>query len=345
MKRINDFINEWVLNARIRLHAFKSIVRSLPVYIILIIALALIIASGPLSAQAAPAKDSFRFHILAKKIKGNATICVGDNVPIYVRVMRSQMTGNQGDNVQNIPGVRVDASMSNAGIGSLTPKTSYTGWNLKDSGGANFNFRAEKAGTTTIHVKGTINHIWWLANLGLPPVVDRRDFVNSEVEIKVEDCSYKVTTTSRWSADEVNWVAKIDQAGMTTDAPGHYTGTATVDWVLSEFPPPIGSCPLQEFKASSDANLTGELVGPDLLVVNIIFKPVDVTWLTWNWILEECMIGGNVTWHPAPDQLRFNFPVSGGEAHPSQTLFYFGQPSEWDIPGDIKVIVERMTDK
>lgn len=298
--------------------------------------------SQAVTAQAAPAAATLRFHMLARRLRSN-TICVGDNVPIYVRVMRSEMTGNQGDNVQNLPGVRVDASLSNPGIGTLTPRSSYTGWRPTAPGTANFSLHADKVGATTVSFTGTINHIWWLAKLGLPPVVDRRDFVNAQVEIEVEDCSYTVNAVSQWTGPDINYVAMIDQAGMVTDAPGHFTGTATVNWVLSEIPPPDGSCPLQAITPTTEASLTGELVGTDLLVVNIKFQPLEVTWYAMGWILDECLQSGSVTWFPTPDSVRLNIPATGGAANPSQPLLFLSEPSEWDIPGEADITVTRVT--
>lgn len=118
-----------------------------------------------------------------------------------------------------------------ASAGRLNPISIYTGWNSNDPGGADYKFHAEKPGSTTLIFKGTINHIWWGAKLGLVPFVDRRDFVEAQVEITVEQCQYKVTTISKWQVTgpaNLNIEAWINEAGLTDDGTGHFRGTASV---------------------------------------------------------------------------------------------------------------------
>ena len=302
------------------------------VFIALILALVIGSVGESFPVQAAPATTEMRYSMSARKLNGNnATICVGDDVPIHVRVTRAEFVGNQGDNVQDIPGVRVEASMSNGGIGNLHPISTYTGyWNSDDPGGVDYKFHAEKVGTTIITFKGTINQVWWGAIIGLP-LVTRRDFVESQVEITVEECQYKITAISHFSAQGVTFVATMEGA-LTKGADGRFTGLATVTWVGGRF---VSYDCVSVFTIDpSQVELLGVQEG-DELTVNVAYLPANLGNAT------NCpgAGSGNYPGKIIPDPITLTVSVSGGGDRQTQNLY---EPTYYSMLGFVVVIIERV---
>lgn len=296
-------------------------------------------------AQAAPAGGTeIQFSMLARNLNGNATICVGDDVPIYVRVSRTEVVGNNKRNIQRLPGVSVKASLTNGGIGSLSPTSIVTGWDTNDPGGAEFNFHADEAGKTIISFMGTIRQKWWPAKIGLPAPVFRKDFVYALVDITVEECQYKVTAISRWTGHDLNLVAIIDQEGLSEQAPGIYNGTATVNWVITEFP---GNTCSRLFNATSDANLAADTTVENSrqLSLDIAYQPVQKEFYYYyrEPVFNECAETAMFLLYFRPDPLKINVPISGGFQKLSQTLIDLF-PLKWDISGSASITVQRTTD-
>lgn len=289
------------------------------VFIALILALAVGGAGQSAPAQASPAATEYRYSMIARKLKGNATICVGDDVPIHVRVIRAEFVGDVGSNVQEVPGVFVRASMSPEGVGKLNPISMMTGWDANDPGGADYKFHAEKAGTTIISFKGTINHIWWPAQLGLPPLIDRRDFVEDLVELTVEECQYKVTTISKWESSglvKIRIEAWIHEAGLAEDGPGHYTGTGSVTWTLAT--DQLGDCNAQSLTTTSQAELTG--ARDEELTVNVAFDTANISIPVYCVGSDGGVAQGSTPVQLTPDAVTFTVPASGGGTRETHVL-------------------------
>lgn len=157
------------------------------------------------------------------------------------------------------------------------------------------------------------------------------------MEIKVEDCQYKVTAVSRWSGFGFNISAIIHEAEMTTDAPGHYTGTATVDWVITNDPP----CP-HTLTPASQVDLTGSLdEDGQQLEVDLDYQPVEGIW--YGYMSFDCTQGSwNGTFSRSPDPLTFSIPASGGGHKPFQALVDNTYPVYGDMSGSANVFVERV---
>lgn len=281
------------------------------VFIALVLVLAIESAGQAPPVLAAPAAMELRYSMLARKLRGNnATICVGDDVPIHVRVTRAEFVGAQGYHVQDIPGVRVEASVSNGGIGKLNPISIHTGWSSDDPGGADYKFHAEKVGTTIISFKGTINQVWWGAKLGLAPFVTRRDFVEDQVEITVEECQYKVTVSSSFPVPDMFIGAVFKDALMTLDAQGFYSGTATVTW--SGYWLPFGGARIScvnflKTLAPSKATLVGLVNESGQLELTIAYDPHNLAWSQKCTGLER----SEYKFEATATDLKFNVPASG----------------------------------
>jgi hypothetical protein len=331
MKSILNFVALRFAHARRRLEVFNpSMGWRNTISALLLFTLFLGSLNQSLPVQAAPVGNTeFRFSMEAIKLNGTATICVGDNVPINIKVRRSEMVGGDLGYGQFLPGVKIQAiHISNPSVGTLNQNTIYTGWNSNDPPGADLMFHVVKVGSTTISFKGTINHIWWLAELGFPPVVDRRDFVNATVDITVEECQYKVLTVSHFLEQGVKLTARME--GMLHGADGHYSGTGTENWIGGIAV--AGDCSSAITVYTSDATLTGELEG-DTLKVSVVYSPA---------FLEN--IGGcpsgvvDQDW-VTPDPLGIAVPASigGGEVQ-YQNL---NSTSYYSMHGTVDVVIYK----
>jgi hypothetical protein len=293
-------------------------------FIALVLALSIGSVSQTAPAQAAPAATEFGFKLKAKKDKGNATVCVGDQVRISVQVTREEYVGNKVSNRQNVPGILVDASMSNK-IGSLSPSSSETGWKPIKPGTANFILAAEKAGTTTITFKGTITQIWWWSKL-VGPLEVEIDFVEDQLNIKVEDCEYKVDTYSRWvqNGGYFTVIAMINGGGMKVDEQGQYSGTASVDWgIIPNLS--LSGCTMGAMVIpSSEAKLYGDIDGSDLYVVvtftSVTYKPVEIACPN----LPGSPSGSaSSAFKVSPEPMTRKVPYTGGSSEKPQGLTNF----------------------
>jgi hypothetical protein len=272
---------------------------------------------GSLShTQAAQAATEIRFSMTAANLKRNTIVCVGEDVPIQVKVFRVEFTGNQMDNSQRVTGVLVKAEMWDASIGKMNPVQSSTSWSSNDPGGADFNFHTIKAGTTTISFGATIKTTSWLAKLGFSSAV-KTDVATGEVTIKVEDCKFRVNALSHWVQVRTKFDALIRDGILTVDAQGNYTGTATVYWDITLDPAPGSKCKPQVFTSTSQVNLTGaKTEGGKKIIVDVEYQPAKLTWSGFR--SDDCSKSFDELDMYTPAPLTIAFPVSGGFSKQTQ---------------------------
>jgi hypothetical protein len=345
MNRAIEFVKIRLINAMKRFWVFKLSLPRRSTIISVVLVLTIANAGLILPAQAAPiSATEFRFFMSARKLKGNATICVGDEVPIHVKVMRAEMVGDPANMgyVQGMPGVRIDGSVTDAGIGTLTWTTIYTGWDFNDPAGADFKFHADKAGMTTINFTGKINHIWWASKylIGLPPLTDRRDFVTGQVDITVEECQYKVTAISTFSVPGVRLKAVILDAGLVLDTDSRFKGKATVTWVGG--PVSMFGCNGTMEVAPSQVELVGTKSPgqyANQLTVEVAYSDASLTHI------YDCK-PGSVEIHPTehPDPIIFSVPLSGGSVflEDQKLICTLVNCEAWNFPGFVTVVVTRV---
>ena len=234
--------------------------------------LLLVLALGFASAaQAAPRRDySTRVYLWVRRVS-ERTICVGDQVPLAASVMKAYEIAGEAPRQTVLAGVRLDAAVSGPNIGSLAPASIVTAVQADPPGVARFMFTAEKAGATTITVKGT------LIRLQLLGIVFNSDTVMDSVAVTVEKCEYRVNATAIWrqKGDIGDWIliATIENAALAPDPGviGHYHGTADVKWVgIFPYKAP---CWIVTHPPPSAATLTGEVVANSLLKVTLVYQP------------------------------------------------------------------------
>jgi hypothetical protein len=256
-------------------------------HVFIVLVLALIIGSAgqvPVAHAAAPTAR-VRYLLIARKLKGGATVCVGDDVPINVHLIRSRVEGDQGDDVEDVSGMFVETSMSNAGIGSLNPNSMETGRGSFAPGEIDFVFHAAKEGSTTITFNATIRltaaanvlfEILKVLNV-IPKGTPSTLKVSANVDVKVEKCDYKVTTYSKWEFPgeaHVKIEAAITNCGMVNDGSGHYTGDCRVNWRVRSSK--VQDCKAQEAISTSDGDLSANKNG-DELTLQVTFQTANVS--------------------------------------------------------------------
>jgi hypothetical protein len=194
-----------------------------------------------------------------------------------VRVVRAQVRSGVPFNVETIPGVRVLGAADFPNIGQVTPRESRTMWNSDVPGSANFVFHAENPGTTTISFEGRVNQAWGGSVLETLINPSRWESIFDTVDVTVQDCSYKVTTYSKWQVPgpaNIKIKAWITEAGLTNDGTGHYTGTGNVTWQLTSGQ--VGDCGAQSATTTSEVILNGER-DDDQLIVDIDFLAANIS--------------------------------------------------------------------
>lgn len=237
--------------------------------VLIALLLALAIGSANLPAQAAPAAKGFGFRLDANVFTGGGEICIGEVLPIRVSVYREETAE---DKAQQIPGVRVEASMSNAGIGKLNPISSYTGWDSDRPGVIRYKFQGQKAGKTVITFKGTIHHTWFGLAVG---TFTRQD----QVEVTVVECQYRVSAVSRFEVPNLSVVAEFRDVVMRLDAQGLFAGRATVHWG-GQWVDQSGYCVHYLDYTTSEAALIGLMDESGQLEVNIVYTAKETPWHT-----------------------------------------------------------------
>lgn len=319
MNRIFDFVKVRHANAMNR----PGAVNPAPLWRRVFIALALAITVGSAGqtppAQAAPAGAKYAYFVFATIQGGeNATICVGDNMPISVNVVRAS-TDIQPDSL-NISGIWVAGLVQDPGIGKLIIDRKKTGFDYEQPGTAGFIFHADKPGKTTLFFNAEIHYykstiLKWIYG-------PAKTAVSNLVSVKVEDCKFKVTATSHWKLNGVNFEAFIVEAELTADAPDHYTGKATVNWVISLSPG--DPCP-SVATSTSKADMTGVMdADGKQLVVDVAYQLWDTYWVyyIWDTLISECSGRSESHMLYTPDPLTLKLPASGGSLTLSQVLVH-----------------------
>jgi len=285
--------------------------------------------SQPSLAQAAPARAKYAYFVFATLPKSYGTICVGDNVPISVRVARTSID-IQTDSM-NISGIWVAGSVQDPGIGKLIIARKETGFDYEQPGIAGFIFHAEKPGKTTLFFNAEIRYyqstiLKWIYG---PAKIAQ----SNPVEVTVEVCKYKVSVVSHWEFNGLNYMAIIDQAGMSADAPGHFTGTAQVFWVIRL--PPGNPCP-SVTTSTSQADLTGVMdADGQQLVVDLAYQVAELQTQTYD---SNCDANSTMVDFYTPAPLTLSMPSFGGTSTQSQVAVNQNIPL-LNMTGSAKVAV------
>jgi hypothetical protein len=284
-------------------------------YLALISALAMG-SVGPISAaQAAPA-DATALHFTMRAIKERQVpVCKGELVHISVVVQRdAEDVGDVGDELvnlgSNITGVEVKGLVQNPNIGELSPNTNTTiVAGVMSPNSADFIFTAKNYGETTISFRGLVVTPGWFGSNwegGAQPV-------SAFVHVQVIPCAYKVKATLQFPVGIYDITVISDEAVMTADEEGNFTGSTSMYWVYSNFN--LDPCTISIGATDSQVDLTGHLDEDNgQLVGTATFQPQT------DGGIVTCpggIGGGTSAFTVAP--LTFNVAASGGVATQTAT--------------------------
>lgn len=252
---------------------------------IILIALLLALAVGTAQLPLAQAADP-KLSILAQPtalrasvvyvmnpINPKKTLCFGETVTYTLNVYRfrksppSLENAMAGRNVPELyirPGVRVEATSSETSIGTFArPGYGHTGEEFDGTNNVEFQFTAKKKlGTTNLYFEAVVNDQDGGGYVTSPPVT-----------VKVVPCKFKVKTVLSFNPGIYNIDVISDDAVMTADESGTFTGSTTMHWAYSNF-----SIPCSVSAADSSVDLTGHLEGDgEQFIGTMTFQPTTVS--------------------------------------------------------------------
>lgn len=246
-------------------------------------------------------------YLSTSRDSGLDRVCAGDSVTFRVTAQPQQKEG-----------VIVSGSVLNKSYGTLSRASSKTSAMATPAGSAPFTFVSIRPGNTTI-----------IFTAG-------RSYASAAREVKIVSCGsmagggqsgpaspgnrkieskeakpgalspFNVTSISTWNAGMVI-TATIDNARMTADGQGHYTGTSDVAWKTSVIGGP--GCGAAEYAISpSKADLSGDLDGSNQLVMKITFQPKEFAgFATCGQSISTSNVG-------APEPLMITVAATGGSS-------------------------------
>jgi len=307
-------------------------------FIALLLALVVGSASQAAPAQAAPARDTdIVFSFIS--LKTLRPVCVGDKEEIHVSLHRKLEPSDPnyrgdllGGTWQAVPGISIKAAVVEASIGQISPTQNTTNW----SGNSNFVFLAENPGETIIRFEGTVvTPNWFGTNEGGDT---QSGIINHP--IKVINCKFNVTTIGDWN-DPLSYssTAVSNEAVVTADADGQFSGSASVNWVGFGWSGQVaGRCGFPMQIASGQANYTGQMDESGQLVLNQTFEPVEGS---YSYVCPDMSSGwGHGLFTSEP--LVISMPASGGVSTLANVLRlkWFGQ-----IAGSVTTVVIPVEDE
>jgi len=276
------------------------------------------------SAQAAPAGSTeLSFFMNVVKEGASKPVCIGELVHINVLVYRLKLINGVSEAPEAITGISVIGVVDNPNIGQISPGENTTIWaSAIYPGAADFVFTAEKPGETIVAFSGMIvNSGWFGTNWG-----GSSQIVSDQVNVKVIPCKFKVETFGQWyeASDGASYsiAAVSDEAMVTADADGHYTGSASVNWIGTGY---VEGCVFPVQISSGQIHYTGEINESGQLVMNQTYEPVENSWnyvcgngtgsgkglFTSDSIIVSISSSGGVTTMPHMIDVIWWIPMSG----------------------------------
>ncbi len=268
------------------------------VFIALMLVLAIGSASLTPSAQAAPAAEQGTYRMSSAIISDDGEVCIGDMV--HIRVFVYLQTGEIGQDIQYLPGIRVDGEISGelAGSTRINPLSgrNYTSSSSDRPGMANYFLQPTKAGKLTITFDATITDGWFGLG-GTYPLRTRE-------RITVVECQYRVSGVSDFTVPGAFVGAVFKDAVMRLGSDGLYTGTATVQWTGYNLTTLCISGHYLD-PATTKVELTGLIDDKGRLNLAIVYEPGETKWRA------TCYAEFVDKQKLDPWELKFAVPVSG----------------------------------
>jgi hypothetical protein len=272
----------------------------------LLVSLLIFGAAGISSTLAAQTMQS-KPYLSTSGDSGLDRICAGDSVIFRVTAQPQQKEG-----------VTVSGSVLNKSYGTLRRATSKTSAVATPAGSAPFTFVSIRPGNTTLTFTAgrsyasaarevKIVSCGSMAGGGQAGPAGPKDRKTESRDSKPGALSpFNVTSISTWSVGMVI-TATIDNARMSADGQGHFTGLSDVEWKTSVIGGP--GCGAAEYPISpSKAELSGDLDGSNQLVMKITFQPKEFAgFATCGRSISTSNVG-------APDPLIITVAATGGSS-------------------------------
>jgi len=252
--------------------------------------------------------------------EGPLKICVGESVKFYVSVKRTideyKSSKFSTPKEDDVTAANVEGEVLDTKIGKISPASRETNFKTGDSPNAIFTFRAIKKGETDIVFKTVIN-TFWIGKNGPTETLDKDYKVNKQfVKVTVKQCKFKVSVNSKWSIPgeaNLSYVAEVNEAKVTGDEQGHFTGSAKVNWTSNAGG--VENCSGTSTVEPSPVNITGDMNQNDEIELTFTFQSAQ------NTIAAKCGdASGSTKISLTPDSLKLAVTSDGGASSQSQAL-------------------------
>jgi hypothetical protein len=290
-----------------------------------LLALALAISLGALGRSApshAQDTDPGDFQFLVDVIDPlRKPMCVGEKRDYLVRILEKGTIGsNQRIEDASItlgPGTTVNGQVADTSIADVasarTMLINSPSPTLIRPAVVAFTVKALKAGSTTIDFTASISF----------RSITIRAFPFTGVPITVEKCKYKASGVLEgaiiFPAGDGTFLGMIDEAEMTADPSGHYTGATTVSWI--DAPTYLDDLCTIVFSLTptTDADLSADIDESSQLVMDM---DVRIPEISYNSDCHGVSRTGVLT-ESGLEQLQIAAPASGGIVTQADGLGYF----------------------
>lgn len=215
-------------------------------------------------------------HIRMRVIPPADPLCVGQEYSVRVVVVRTATrivqrgpgTEEEVYVIGRISGVKVESSVQDESIGTLSPRYLWTGWDVEQlEPEAEFKFKAKKAGRTNLIFEALI-----------PRSITRSNdsYISSLTPIQVVNCEYDVTifyNMLQFSHGSVGNVWGILDTRIKGSSGETFSGTGVLDSSRTQFMAPCSfTSPGFKNPTTITGNMTGS-PGDRQLELNISFTP------------------------------------------------------------------------
>lgn len=234
-------------------------------------------------------------------------ICLNSNGIVSVAVVRGISAVNTNTTarvgaglMRNMPDVVLDATVADSSIVTLTDATRVT-WldGQRDPPTANFRFRANKVGTTSLSFRARISEMG-----DFPDWRGPLEDVADDIGITVINCKFEISTHSRFAVDgeaNLRFGAGFNRIALEPSADGVYRASASLGWYASVSQ--VGDCLGRGAPNRSEVVIIGTLDDSGTLSVDVKYEPFGFT------LAGNC---GGFSTNVSPSTLRVEVPLGGG---------------------------------
>ncbi len=313
-------------------HVRNTVPRWRTVLISLVLALTIESAGQITPAQAAPPREPVYFSMKVQNPK--TSLRCGETATYLVKVELQQTgaptpaPGSLGlPKGLSVIGIKVEAFSKDLSVGDFvgavkgtaTARTAVVFDDYLSGLGAKFKFKANKPGKTTLYFQGLVG----------------KEYISFNLDVKVLPCKFKATTIGEWHVPgpaNISVVASSDDAEVKADDEGNFTGSTTVNWVVSSGQ--VGDCIPQSVTTSSQVDWTGNMDDNNLLMMDAKYQTAGITLPVYCVGSDGGIASGSTPVQLTPDPLQVSVAAGGGVFRQSQVL----QGPE-ATPGYVTIIV------